>query len=84
MNVKCKAYLVSGREREKRGCVCVCLCLCFYLMVPSQTIDLYLRTSYSKTEIVEGISAVGLKVIANIWSPGKNKNFSIRNKYKYS
>lgn len=53
-------------------------------MVPSQTIDLYLRTSYSKTEIVEGISAVGLKVIANIWSPGKNKNFSIRNKYKYS
>lgn len=80
MNVKGKAYLVSGREREKS----VCLCLCFYLMVPSQTIDLYLRTSYSKTEIVEGISAVGLKVIANIWSPGKNKNFSIRNKYKYS
>lgn len=23
MNVKCKAYLVSGREREKRVCVCV-------------------------------------------------------------
>lgn len=81
MNVKCKVYLVLGREREKRVCVCVCLCL--YFMVFSQIIDFYFRISYFKIEIVEGIFVVGFKVIVNIWSFGKNKNFSIRNKYKY-
>lgn len=46
-----------------------------YPMISRKTIDFNFRASGTESEVSEGVSSVGCKVVSDVWSPS-NKNTS--------